>query len=49
MPKDDVLKVLSPKDKQDLERAIVTLKEMTAREIFLFGSMARGDADDYSD
>lgn len=49
MSKDDVLKALSPKDKQDLERAIVALKELGAREIFLFGSMARGDADDYSD
>jgi len=43
------LTTLSETDKLDLERAITTLKELGAKEIFLFGSMARGDADKYSD
>jgi predicted nucleotidyltransferase len=40
---------LSEKDRQELETAIALLKGYGAQEIFLFGSMARGDMDEYSD
>lgn len=40
---------LSEKDSHELEAAIALLKSYGAREIFLFGSMARGDMDEYSD
>jgi predicted nucleotidyltransferase len=40
---------LSEKDSQELEAAIALLKGYGAQEIFLFGSMARGDMDEYSD
>ncbi|MDX9957274.1 MAG: nucleotidyltransferase domain-containing protein [Spirochaetia bacterium] len=40
---------LSEKDRQELDAAIVLLKSYGALEIFLFGSMARGDMDEHSD
>jgi predicted nucleotidyltransferase len=40
---------LSMKDSSDLALAVDILESYGAREIFLFGSMARGDVDDFSD
>lgn len=40
---------LDETDKKDLVKAIELLKAYGAREIYLFGSMARGDMDRYSD
>ena len=40
---------LSERDKAELDLALALLQRLGAREIYLFGSMARGDADDHSD
>jgi predicted nucleotidyltransferase len=40
---------LDDRDREELEKAIALLKEYGAREVYLFGSMARGDADERSD
>jgi predicted nucleotidyltransferase len=45
----DLGRRLSPTDQLDLEAAISMLKDYGAREIYLFGSMARGVADEQSD
>ena len=39
----------SDRDKAELDRAIALLHTVGAKEVYLFGSMARGDADDHSD
>lgn len=44
----DILK-LSAIDRLELEKAIIALKERGAMEVYLFGSMARGDIDEFSD
>jgi predicted nucleotidyltransferase len=40
---------LGDRDSMELEKAIALLKEYGAREVYLFGSMARGDIDEHSD
>jgi len=40
---------LDERDRKELESAIALLKGYGAREVYLFGSMARGDMDTYSD
>ncbi|MEI6387918.1 MAG: nucleotidyltransferase domain-containing protein [Spirochaetota bacterium] len=40
---------LSERDKAELDLAIALLRRLGAKEVYLFGSMARGDADDHSD
>ena len=42
-------KHLPPTEKKDLEHALLLLKSFGAKEVYLFGSMARGDIDEYSD
>lgn len=49
MPINELKLLLSNTDRQDLELAITTLKAFGATEIYLFGSIARGEIDDYSD
>jgi predicted nucleotidyltransferase len=40
---------LDERDRKELESAIALLKGYGASEVYLFGSMARGDMDIYSD
>ncbi len=40
---------LDEMDKKELTKAVELLQSYGAREIYLFGSMARGDIDRYSD
>jgi predicted nucleotidyltransferase len=40
---------LDETDKKELAKAVELLQAFGAREIYLFGSMARGDMDRYSD
>ncbi len=40
---------IDEKDKKELSNAIELLKSFGAKEIYIFGSMARGDFDQYSD
>ncbi len=40
---------LDEMDKKELAKAVVRLQSYGAQEIYLFGSMARGDMDQYSD
>ncbi len=49
MPVEEMLSRLSDQDRADLQIAIRTLKGFGAQEVYLFGSMARGDSDESSD
>lgn len=40
---------LDETDRKDLVKAVELLQAYGAREVYLFGSMARGDMDQYSD
>ncbi|MEI6873623.1 MAG: nucleotidyltransferase domain-containing protein [Spirochaetota bacterium] len=40
---------LEEKDRHELDVALTLLKECGAREVYLFGSLARGEGDAYSD
>lgn len=40
---------LDEPDRGELERALVLLQDSGAREVYLFGSLARGDGDSRSD